>query len=492
WVAEESQLLVRAAATASSPKWVNAGVQERLPILSPSGFGTVSELYVTYRAWMPTDQTVSIIGPNDDLDQMLPGPSDIDNPLKYAVSLALTAAGGAQVVYFNTGDPSVLDNWKTALDASSQTRQAYGHVPLTYDTDVLSAVYDHVVAMNSETSNFYRVMWTGSTDPVESPVLTSANSTDGSTILATTEDDPNAAGTQYTLLRVTSGNADFITAGVRPGDEVRYNFSADVWGDETYSSYTVAQVISATQILLSSGTPTAETVGKRVEIHRQLNSTDRVEVFKSEAGRFPSDLVRYVLAPKVVIGTNTVESIYGAAILAGMRAGLVPQQSMSRLEVTSIVRVQGIDKLSAALLDQLAGSGAFILINDVVSGEVIVRHGVTASNENDLLARREESMVSARHANLFAIVDALRPYIAQINLSSTSQQRLFELISAELNAVRVALQNRNYSTALGGQLSDLIVDFIGQAPGLQDTLRIDMQMELGRPGNYIEANVSIS
>ncbi|GIW89595.1 MAG: hypothetical protein KatS3mg109_0027 [Pirellulaceae bacterium] len=491
WVAEDSQLLVRAGATASTPKWVNAGSQERLPLLAPSEFGQISQLYVTYRAWLAPSTAVTVINANDDLDSLIPGPQDADNPLKYAVALALSASGGAPVVYFNTGDPSVDDNWETALNASSQTRQAYGHVPLTFDVDVLQKVYDHVIAMNGETSNFYRVMWIGSQDVNESVILSAASSSDGSTVLATTEDDPGASGTQYTLLRVVSGNADFLAAGVRPGDQVRYNYSADAWGDETYSTYTVQQVLSSTSLLLSSGTPTQETVGKRVEIHRVFKASDRAEFFKTEAARWRSDLVRYVLAPKVQIGSGEVESYYGAAILAGMRAGLVPQQPMSRLSVTQIARVSGLDNLSTGTLDQLAAGGALILINDVISGEVLIRHAITTASDNDILAKREESMVSARHANLFVIVDRLRPFVSQINLSSTSQQRLQELLSAELNAVRVALQARNYSTSLGGQLSDLIVTFIGSAPGLQDTLRVDMQMELGRPGNYIEANVSI-
>ena len=491
YVATDTQLSVRAAVTASTPKWVDAGIEVRLPVQTPAGFDSVSQLYVTYRAWAPASTGILTITPNDNIDTFLPGPLHPDNPLKQAVSLGLGAAGGQSVLLFSVGDPSVLANWTAALAAATKIRSCYGHVPLTEDPAVLSAIFTHVQTMNGETTNYYRVLWTGSTYTTGGAVLNASKTSNQAVALATVEDDPNSAGTQYTLVRLSGSNASYLTAGVRAGDELRYNFAVDAFGDVTYDTRIVSQVISATQLLVSVAFSAAESIGKRVEIHRTFTGSDLETHYSNEATSRASDLVRYVLAPRVVIGGYTLPSYFAAAILAGYRSSLPAQQSMSRLTIPGVSAILGLESLDVGNLDRLAANGAMILANDHETGTVIVRHGVT-TGETEILAKREESMVSARHANLFAIVDRLKPYVSQINLSTDNLDDLSDLVRAELDSVKRGLQVLNATPELGGQLIDLTVTFVGDTPAMEDTLKIIMQMELGRPGNYIDASVLIS
>lgn len=482
-----TQLEIFAGATVTSAKH---GGTTRYPILAPAGFGDVSQVYIDARYWEPAASAVVSVGPNDDLATLLPGPTDTSNPLKYALSLARGAAGGERVYIFQTGDPAVTASWEAGLNASSRIRGCYGHVPLTLDPAILDLCYAHAAAQNGDRQQRYRVLWTGSTNATGGIVLDSTSTDDSEIVSVLVEDNPAAAGTQYTLVRLDSDNVDFVAAGIRSGDTVRLDYVVDAWGDATYDTYTVDQVLSATTLTLTTSVGQAEAVGIRMEVYRTYNGADLVEKYSAEATVRPSDLVRYVLAPAPVIGGAVVPSYFVAAILAAMRSYQAPQRSLSTQDVVGISTVSGLADMGESELDRLAADGAMILYDDYDTSTVKVRHGVT-TGATEILATREESMVSARHANLFAIVDRLKPYVAQINLSSDNS-KLSERITAELNSLKTVLQNRNYTPELGGQLDDLLIDFVGDAAGLEDTLKIVLQMSLGRPGNYIDASVLIS
>ena len=59
------------------------------------------------------------------------------------------------------------------------------------------------------------------------PILTASSSKDGKEILATVSDNPAVSDGQYNYLLVNSGNANFYSAGVEPGDIVRYYVNVD-------------------------------------------------------------------------------------------------------------------------------------------------------------------------------------------------------------------------------------------------------------------------
>jgi tetratricopeptide (TPR) repeat protein len=59
------------------------------------------------------------------------------------------------------------------------------------------------------------------------PILTASSSSDGKEILATVTDNPAAPDGQFNYLLVNSGNANFYSAGVEPGDIVRYYVNVD-------------------------------------------------------------------------------------------------------------------------------------------------------------------------------------------------------------------------------------------------------------------------
>lgn len=465
------------------------GGTSRLPLHSPSQFPEHSKLFLNVRYWNGDTTQILTLGPNDDLDAHLSGPTDESNPLKYALYLARLTAGGEDIQYARVGDPGVQANWQQVLNSAERVRSCYAHVPLTLEETVLSAAYQHVVSQNAENVKRYRVLWSGSTFQDVGPVISPANSSDNGLILATIDDDPNETDVQLDFVTVTSNNIDFIQESVQPGDKLRANYILDANGVESYDEFVVKQVITAHTLKLETAVSVPIAVGSRIEIHRKFGAADLESRYNAEALARQSDLVRFVLAPEAVIAGKKLPSYFACVLLAGLRSYQAPQRPLSTQEVPGITHINGIDSLQQSALDRLAASGAMILYNDHETGNVRVRHGIT-TGDTDVLAKREESMVSARHASLFYLVDRLEPYVGQIVLYDDIEE-LAQLVRAELHSAKAVLQGRNRTPELGGQIGDLSVQFIGQATGLEDTLKIAMSIELGKPGNFISASVLI-
>lgn len=490
WTAEATQIRVLAGITVYHDDWTVNGVLAALPIVSPTGFGQISQLYAQYRAWYAASSGLLSIGPADDLDTILAGPTDPDNPLKYAVSLARGTAQGETLYFFSVGDPESDVGWKAAINAASRQKAPYGHVPLTLNQNILNLFHAHVQAYGAgEKKNFYRVLWVGSSFFQGGPVVSSANTSNHQVALATAEDGPDT-GTQYTLIRLSGTNADFLSMGVRPGDEIRYLFETDGWGNETYISRTVDQVLSATTLLVDVSVGGIEAVPKKIEVHRTYSASDLVTKYSDAAGVYSSDLVRYVVAPMVQIGSYLVESYYAAALLAGMRSANVPQQSLSTKAVAGVSSVLGLDLLSDSDMDLMAGAGCAIVHYQDETNDVRIRHMVTSTSDSEILPKREESMVSCRHVALFELVSTLRPYVANINLSS-NLTNVQGQIFADITSVKKRLQVMYETEVLGGVIVDITDVQISVPPGLGDTLAISLTLDIAEPGNNITVSVLV-
>lgn len=494
YTAQNTQLSLKGGIMIKDAEWTVSGVQEAVPLLSPSGFGSISQVFVEYRAWLAASSGIISLTATDTLDTLLPGPTDPDNPLKYALSVARSGAGSQPINYFVVGNPAVLDGWTAALDAATRQRNVYGHAPLTQDQTVLSQVFSHVNSMNGPDANFYRVMWWGAREQTGKVVLDRTKSSNTQLVLAVCEDDAGSVGTQYTQVRLTSSNADLLALGVRPGDVVRYLYETDEWGDETYVSRTIASVISATTLLLTEPLPSAETIAKRVEIHRVYNSAEKKQAYIDEVGLYSADTVRAVVAPKVYIGGYTLPSFYAAVVLAATRSAIPAQQPLSGYVIPIIGNVTGLEVFTEGALAEISGSGGTVVNYETQSSQVIVYRAVTTTGDMSILAKREESMVSARHANLFAIVDRLKVFSGNSNLSDNPSDAsdLSNLIRAELQSVTNELKQRNYTPALLGQLIDLTIESIAPSALFEDVLEISGTMTLGRPTNRIDFNVLIT
>lgn len=480
--------------------WTVNGAVAPLPLHSPEGFSNRSQVYISYRAWYPRSTNVLSVRSSGDL-ATLPGPTDVDNPLKYALSKALLTSNSHPVFYFNTGNPSVVDNWAAGLAFAEAFESTYGVVPLTRDNAVLDLVAAHVNTLSGPQFNRYRVAWLTDSPRDEAIIVGATTSDNGEVVTATITDNTEQSGTQYTLLTITSGNASFADLGVRPLDRVRFGFSTNAWGDEFYNEYVVERVINDNSLVLASGPDVAEIIPRKVEIQRTLTAAEKVQSFTGKlatlvdntvvvgsttTNRYPGMLVRFLPFATVMDGVNEVPSYFMAATLAGIRSALAPHQSMTRIQVPGFSAVKGIEEFTISQLNELAAAGGFIVSPDYSTGALTVRHAVTAGPFDDV-NQREESVISNVHSISFYFFDILNPYIGQSNVTPSN----LATIRAELEAAADFLRSANFSQRLGGQLTDFTLNSVRQSPVSKDSILVQADLTLPGPTNRIRLDLLI-
>lgn len=496
------ELTVIAGLSLTDARWTVDGELVALPLVVPEGTIDTSLLYVTYRAWYPVSATLLSFQDPADLSTLLGGPGDDpDNPLKYALGKAALTADGNPIYYFSVGDPTDLAGWSAALRAADETRATYGFVPQTRDTGVLDLVAGHVNSRSGPLFNMPRTAWFTNEDEGQQRVVSDLNSLDEAYITATITDNPDQTGTQYELLQVTSDNADFVARGVRAGDVVRYGYSTDLWGDVSYDEYVIERVLNESSLILRSGPAINENIGKRMEIHRTLTTEERVLAFTgaidgyagdteigtvSSAGRYPGNLFQFLASGYVLDGTRRVPSYALAAVLAAYRSALAPHQSMTRLAVPGFSDVVGIREFNTDQLNRIAGAGGFLVVPDVRTGSLVVRHGITAGDFDNVNIREESirTNVDSIKGYLFSILD---PYIGQTNVTTQT----IGMITAELSSAKSFLQGANYSPGFGGQLIDMVVVDIRQSPVAKDSILISVEIEVPGPTNRIRLDLLV-
>src|SRR4029077_21221582 len=113
-----------------------------------------------YRAWLQ-DLTGDVFGISDlaNLDAAISGATHPDNPLKYAVGVALFQSNGSEVKFSGVNDPTDLTQWTMLLNLLAARDDVYGLVPLSRDPDVQAAYAAHVRAQSQPEVKAWRVAW---------------------------------------------------------------------------------------------------------------------------------------------------------------------------------------------------------------------------------------------------------------------------------------------------------------------------------------------
>jgi hypothetical protein len=487
FVAEASQLKVGAGVMLYDDEWTVAGDPVALPLVADSSLSGTSKIYASLRYWTQKQTALNSVNNTGDLDTLLSGPSDTDNPLKAALVDALRGAAGRDVYFFAVGDPNDLDNWSSAFTAAERTRAAYGIVVLSDNSQVTSAALSFASSSSSPMRNMDKVAWITCPAIDNVVVCNAANSSNEANLLATIVDDAGLTGTQYTYVSATSGNALFSTLGVRANDELRVNFSTDAWGDETYDAYKVSSVINETTLLLQSGPSVPLGVARRIEIWRTPNVADKVAIRREQAIPYQDYLARFIPVSSVVRNGKTVGAYFLAAFLAGLRSRFAPHQPLTRYPISGFSAIPELDGLSEAHLNDLAEVGSFLVAKDPLSSVLTVRHGITAGDYNDVNIR-EESIISNVHSIKFALFDILNPYVGRANLTETT----IALIRTDILGLAQRLRSSYIEDPVGAQVINLEIIQVRQSPLAKDTLLIDVAVVLPAPVNRIRLTLYVS
>lgn len=488
WEQSDTEFCALADIQAYDDSYTDGGEPVALDVISESGWANTNKLYVEYRAWR-SELTDTVHGISDvsALNTLIPGELTPDNPLKWGVYKALQNSNGQEVKFMAVTNPDDELTWVDVLEEIEERTDVYGLVPLTRDPIVLGLIQAHVDAQSTETAGRWRVAWFNLQTDSSIKILSAANSEDGELVLATTEDDGDTSGTQYTILSVPANNALFETVGVAPGDIVRYQYTVDDYGDESYAEYVVDAVINESTLRLASGTDAAESTPLKIEIWRTLSTQKYSEAIAASAGNWANRRIRAVWPDTFVGDGLTQEGYFLCCILAGLASGIVPQQGMTNLELAGVTSVPRTTELfNRTQLDNLAVNGAWIVTQDPRSGEVYSRHAVTTADYEDI-NHREEMVTRNVDSISYYFHDTFAPYIGISNVTPS----MLDIIEAETTAAIQFLRAANFTTRLGGQLIDATITDLRISPVFKDRILLSLDCQVPYALNNLEVHLLI-
>jgi hypothetical protein len=494
WDTSETELSVYSGMVAYDSTWTNSGVQLALDVVSESskGYGAV---HVEYRAWVQTlTNEVNFISNVGEIDDAISGVLDPDNPLKWGVFKALENSNGTAVGYTAVSNPDDATAWADVLEALLGRDDVYNLVPLTRNRTVLDLYAAHVTALSAPERGLWRVLWVNLTGVPEIPVVSAgstvvnhvtATTSDGETCLATIVDDPDTSGSQFTIVNNTNANGDFVTNGVRVGDIVRAAYVGDGFGGTAYSEYTIAEVVSEDQLRLVSGPAAPINSAAKIEIWRSLSATAEAAEIALDAGSWGSRRIRAVWPDTIESSGTVMEGYFLAASLAGLSAGLLPQQPMTRVEIVGYSRAaRTTAKFNRAQLDTLAASGVFIVTQNGNNGQIFARHALTTGTYTDI-NQREESVTRNVDFVSYAVRDVLDPFIGIYNIN----QNIINRVSL---ALRESLDTFTVNTSTTGPVLIAYADLaVVQDSLLKDKLNVTVNISVPYALNNIAVRLIV-
>ena len=479
WEQNSQQICLFSGIEAYHSSWTDDGVQVALPVIGDASVANTSQLYVEYRAWDQTwASSIGSISDVADLDDTLDGPLTPANELKWALYKALSNNNGQEVLFMAVGNPALTASWQLVLDKIELRRDAYNLVPLTRNTTVLGLFEAHVQSSSNETDQRWRVLWT-SLDEVTTEVVVNATIA-GETVLATTEDDAEEAGTQYTILQGTPGSGFF--ENVRAGDTVRYRYATDAWGNESYAEYAVEAKINDDTLRLVTGTPSAETTPIKTEVWRTLTAAEQAANLGTASGVWADRRIRSVWPNALSSGGIESEGYVLCAALAAQSSGVVPHQSLTAMALNGFDDVpQTTRKFTKSQLDHLAEHGTWIVTQDPETGIVYTRHALTTGDYTDVVSR-EEMITRNLDSISFYWSEKFAPYIGKAN----AVPGMLEVIRAETKSGIQYLRTRNETQMLGGQLVDGEITELRRSLEFSDRINLTLLYTLPAPLNNID------
>jgi hypothetical protein len=477
YTTSDTEITIQSGIMLNDDSWTDGGV--KLPLELKGG-----TLFVEYRAWLPDYvNAFDSITDASELSSML-GQASPDNPLYWAVYLAIQNANGQPVFFSAVADPNDTDSWINVLEILDGQDQIYNLVPLTTNATVLGAWKAHVESQSAPEVGNFRAAVFGIDVPSVKAIVNSSKSSDSATVLAKLSDDPNTSGTQYTLLFVPANNAKFVTNGVRAGDKVRFLYSTDGFGNETYSEFVIDEVLSEGSVRLATGHTSSITIGQKAEVWRTLNRNDRVLETSAQVGQYSNRRVVAIANSTVGLGGAVFPGYFAAAAVAGLRSGVLPQQGLTHVSLSGVDDVGAlVSGLNGSQLNQIAGAGGWIIAKDN-TGAIYNRHGVT-TDSTDLNTREEMIRVNVDSIS-YQYRSVYEPYIGKANVT----EDLLIILKSLFESVTLALKS-NGTTSTGPQLIDGVVADIRQHALFKDRVVIEANLTVPYPLNNIELKLVV-
>ena len=438
----------------------------------------VGSLYASFRELVVPSATEGIltIESVSDITSQL-GDITLENELAYGANVALGAAQGHRIYALRVGGTDSTA-WSAALAKTESTDMVYSFGVISDQTSVFDVVKTHVLAMSTETQKKFRRAYVSTESPGEYAKITTDE--DGGPLVA------SFAGTDNkTLIAQVTPATDFDQAGLVAGDKVRVPT-----GPNTYDEFVIASVDSDVQLTLTAGPAVVTTTA--VQLWKADTPQSQADYVKSVSRGLGTRRVANIWVEggtKSVDGTITPIPVkFVACEVAGLRAALLPQQGLTRTEITAIMDANPMyTRYSQTLLDEVAAEGTFIITQDVESGAIYIRHQLTTDSSNGSLYYEDSVGVNLDNIS-FAIKDLLDGYIGRYNVTPATVAEIRNKVWHSLDE-----QTRtDFDTAVGPALIGFEDLSVAADSALKDRINVYAQLIMPLPLNNIVTTLRAS
>lgn len=179
--------------------------------------------------------------------------------------------------------------------------------------------------------------------------------------------------------------------------------------------------------------------------------------------------------------TTVIPNRFIAAYVAGLRAGLQPQQGLTRREIPIITSASAMyTRYTPDDLNEIAADGVMIITQDVESGKIYIRHQLTTNSSNGILFYEDNVYPIVDYLS-FQFDDGLDGFIGVKNVTQGTLTDMRRVIADIATVAKLADYNSDIGPLIVG-FSDLTVTRNTLAKDRVDT---SITVEIPTPLNTI-------
>ena len=222
-------------------------------------------------------------------------------------------------------------------------------------------------------------------------------------------------------------------------------------------------------------------------------ASERAAAIAEESKRLANSRV-YNVFPGSLMDVNgyTVDGMYAAAAVCGLSCSVLPQQPITNVEVEGFLDIPATySEFSRTDLNDIAGGGTLIVMQDRSGGVIYVRHQIsTAYSKGEGVATAELSMVRNLDSISYYFANRFAPYIGRYNITPDLLAELKAVLHDGLSYLKTATEGNRL---IGPQVLDEGTEIknIYQHPQEQDHVIANVSLNLPKPFNNFDLYLSV-
>ena len=335
-----------------------------------------------------------------------------DNPLGYALHIALLNCARAAVRYLAVKSDD-RDGFTSALATASRSTDVYAFCPLTEDKTIIDDVVAHCKRMSEPAEKSWRIAIFSLPTP-DGKDVTPKNGNTKEWCKVTIPD----SGSEPILLTCYKpdgqASAAHLTETVVPGDVVTV-----IKTNGEPATGVVKEVKTDTTLVLEAPIAGASEAFCALTIVHPYGEAEYVTACAETSRNFMSHRA-YNVFPNTLRDTdgNLVSGMFGAAAVTGLACSVQPQQPITNVEIAGFSDLsESLARFSREQLNEIAGGGTLILMQEKTDGVVYVRHQISTEYAGGNLNKTELSLIKNLDSISYYFANRCAPYHGRYNVT---------------------------------------------------------------------------